>query len=144
MKEWFKSLSTTMQIVVFILVLLLVWFLLKSARGFIQSIGKVSESYGEQTALIAQGQQKSYTPSQYNSFADQLYFAMKGLGTDEDAIAQVMGAMQNDLDVITLTNSFGVRDGYNLQGWLRSDLSSSDVEKYVNSILRSKGITKTF
>lgn len=144
MKDWFNKLSPTMQIVVVVLGIVLLWFVFRTARGFLQRAGQMSEVIGEVASLQAQGVSKSYTNQQYNSYAERLYYAMKGFGTDEDEIASVFSDMQNDLDVIALVNAFGVRDGYTLQAWLRDDLSSSDINRYVNDILRMKGITKTF
>lgn len=145
MKETFYKLSPTMQVIVIVLGIILLWFLLRSARGFLQRAGQVSEVIGEVASLQAQGVSKSYTNNQYNSYADRLYYAMKGLGTDEEEIGRVFSDMQNDLDVIALTNAFGVRDGYTLQAWLRGDLgSAAEMNRYVNDILRMKGITKTF
>src|SRR5690606_4840034 len=127
-----------------IVVSVIAWFLFRTVRGYIQRAGQVSEGLGEQAVLIQQGQSKTYTNAQYNGYADDLYIAMDGMGTDEDTIGTVFQKMQNDLDVIALNNAFGVRDGYDLKTWLRGDLSPSDMNKYVNNILRQKGITKTF
>lgn len=133
-----------MQIAVLILACIIAWFIFRTARGYIQRAGQISETIGEQAVLTSQGMKKSYTNSQYNGFADDLYIAMKGIGTDEDMIGNVMSKMQNDLDVIALNNAYGIRDGYDLKTWLRNDLSPSDMNRYVNNILRQKGITKTF
>lgn len=143
MKQWFSKLSPVMQIVVIVVAIIAVWFVLKIAKNYAGRLGQYAESVGESAALESQGVKKTYTQSQYNSMASQLYFAMKGIGTDEDVIYTVFGKMQNDLDVIALTNAYGVRDGYDLQGWLRGDLSSSEMGK-VNTILANKGITKSF
>lgn len=144
MVKWFKTLSPTMQILLVIVLVIVAWLIFRNVRGFLQRAGQISETAGEVAALTAQGQQKSYTNSQYASFANQLYYAMKGWGTDEEAIGQVFSKMKNDLDVIALNNAFGVKDGYDLQGWLRGDLSAADMQTYVNGILASKGISKTF
>lgn len=132
-----------MQMVVVALAIIAIWFVFRIAKNYAGRIGQIADSVGETAALESQGVKKSYTQSQYNAFAGQLYYAMKGFGTDEEVIYSVFSKMQNDLDVIALTNAYGIRDGYDLQGWLRGDLSSSEMAK-LNNILSNKGITKQF
>jgi len=132
-----------MQIVVVLAVVLVVFLTIRAVKSYASRIGQYSEQLGEQAALVAQGQQKSYSQSQYNTMANQLYYALKGAGTDEETVYSVMGKMQNDLDIIALDNAFGMRDASSLQAWLRGDLSSSEMQQ-VNMILSNKGITKSF
>lgn len=91
------------------------------------------------------GQKQTYLDSQYNSYADVLYTAMDGLGTNFDAIMRVFGAMKNDLDVAKLISAFGIKEDYNLTEWLADDLSDwfGEPEK-LNKLLASKGITYRF
>ena len=90
----------------------------------------------------------SYTATQYNIMAEQLYVAMKNYwysyGTDEDSIKAVMQKMKNDADVLKLVNAFGNREGYDLAGWLRDDMEDPDMEEYVNGPLRANGVTFQF
>lgn len=83
----------------------------------------------------------SYSPSEMKTFADKLEKAMAGVGTDEDAVSDVMKKMNNDLDILLLIQSFGVRDDENLTEWLNGD----GVAELSNKILATKTkITKTF
>lgn len=143
MSKWFKELSPKQQIITVIVAIVLLWLAIKTVRSYASRIGQYSEQLGEQAALVAQGHQKTYSQIQYNTMANQLYYAMKGFGTDEETIFSIMGKMQNDLDVIELDKAFGMRDTYSLQAWLRRDLSSADMQK-VNMILSNKGISKSF
>lgn len=143
MSKWFKKLTPTQQIITVIVAIVLLWLAIKTVRSYASRIGQYSEQLGEQAALVAQGHQKTYSQIQYNTMANQLYYAMKGFGTDEETIFSIMGKMQNDLDVIELDKAFGMRDTYSLQAWLRGDLSSADMQK-VNMILSNKGISKSF
>ena len=97
------------------------------------------------------GQSKHYTKSEYYSMANQLYYAMYGAGTDEDQIKSVMKKMQSDLDVLELINAFGTKTGKyfssfsgGLSEWLHDELSTSDLETYVNAPLRSNGVSYQF
>lgn len=90
------------------------------------------------------GQQASYPDSQYINFADALYSAMDGWGTDEEAVQQVFQAMNNDIDVLKLTKAFGTRDGYSLSVWIGDDFDAEDKDTYINSILRRKDIKYQF
>lgn len=83
----------------------------------------------------------SYSPSQMSTFADSLYSAMEGFGTDEKIIEDVFGKMKNDLDILLLIDAYGVRDDENLSQWLQDD----GMTKTVNKILSTKAkISKRF
>jgi hypothetical protein len=97
----------------------------------------------------------SYNGSQYRAFADSLFEAMSGMGTDEEEIFNVFRQMKNTLDVLLLTKAFDIRDytddkfiifnikAMNLNQWLSAELSTSN-KKELNKILSSKGIKYTF
>jgi hypothetical protein len=99
------------------------------------------ENKAEQQALQAQGIELSYNPNEYVGFANKLYNAMDGWGTDEDAILEVYEKLRNDLDFLELEAAFGSKDGYTLQEWLRGDLSDYYFDK-INGMLQSQGVTK--
>jgi hypothetical protein len=133
MKDWFSKLSPKMQIILVIVALVILF----------KSAGLKAEAVGEIASLNANGIVRSYPDSQYTTFANKLYYAMKGIGTYTEDIYSVMRKMKNDVDVIHLTTAFGDKDGYSLSEWLSDDLSSSEMAK-VNDILSAKGITKSF
>ena len=85
----------------------------------------------------------SYNDADYTNYANRLYEAMKGLGTDEDAIFSVFMMMNTDSDVRKLINAFGSRKGENLAQWLLGDLSTSDIDE-INAILSKNGINYRF
>lgn len=85
----------------------------------------------------------SYPTTDYQNYANRLYVAMKGLGTDENAIYAVFNAMDNVSDVRQLVAAFGLQKDKTLSQWLLSELSAKDLQK-VNSILKAKGINYTF
>lgn len=150
MKNWFLKLSPVMQIVIIVILIVLVWQIWKMGKESFFKLKKNMETNAEEAALIASGQSKSYSSHQYTQMANQLYAAMKGAGTDYNSVGSVFAKMKNDLDVIELDKKFGMREGttwyggskmYSMQEWLRGDLSSSNMEKYVNGPMRKKGIT---
>jgi hypothetical protein len=99
------------------------------------------ENKAEQQALAAQGVTLSFPPNEYVGFANKLYNAMDGWGTDEDAILEVYEKLRNDLDFLELEAAFGSKDGYTLQEWLEGDLSQYYFDK-INGMLQSQGVTK--
>lgn len=101
------------------------------------------EDVKDDVTKLRRTQVPNYTDGQYNQFGQVLYTAMKGLGTDEDAIFRVFGYMRNDIDVAKLIVAFGVKDNDTLGAWLQDDLSSADMAK-INRILSSKGIKYQF
>jgi hypothetical protein len=85
----------------------------------------------------------SFTPAQMKGYAQTLFTAMDGAGTDEEAIHDVFSQLQNDLDVYLLIDAFGTRAGTSmfasstpsdLATWLNDDGQT----KAVNDILATK------
>jgi hypothetical protein len=92
----------------------------------------------------------TFSPSQYKTFAQNLFTAMDGAGTTWKDIHAVFSKMQNDLDILYLIDAFGTRAGTSifasstptdLSDWLSSDGVTNDV----NAILETKAkISKRF
>ena len=59
-----------------------------------------------------------------SNVADQIYDAIKGMGTDEDAIKSALSQCQNMHDVKAVVNSFKRNTGEELFRWLRGDLGT--------------------
>ena len=112
--------------------------------GFIRQTSQNVQTQGELNQWQNVGQTPSYQNTQYQIFADALLTAMKGFGTDEDAVKDVMNKMNNNADILKLIQVFGIRDGYGLSAWITDDFSAEDKDKYINQVLRSKGITYQF
>ena len=97
---------------------------------------------GELSNALLSGQKLSYAESQYKVFADKLFAAMSGLGTDSSAVYAVFNAMNNRADVLKLVTVFGVRKDESLAEWLNGEFWL-DVSK-INKILSTKGIDYQF
>lgn len=83
------------------------------------------------------------TPADAELHAQRLYTAMKGMGTDEDAIYSVFLNLKTKGDVLYLIQVFGVKDHETLVQWITSELNSKERTK-LNSILANKNIDYTF
>lgn len=83
------------------------------------------------------------TPADAELYAQRLYTAMKGMGTDEDAIYSVFLNLKTKGDVLYLIQVFGVKDHETLVQWITSELNSKERTK-LNSILANKNIDYTF
>jgi len=71
----------------------------------------------------------------WKTVANSLENAMKGLGTDEDTVYEIIyNTVSNQSEWYKLYNAFGVRDGENLLQWLKGDLSSSEYSKLMTWI----------
>jgi hypothetical protein len=115
--------------------------------GFIKQTTQNIQTSGELNQWENVGQTPSYQNTQYQIFADSISAAMAYWGpanTDEEAIRNVFKKMNNNADVLKLIAAFGIRDDWGLSKWLTYELSDEDKEKYVNQVLRSKGITYQF
>jgi hypothetical protein len=92
--------------------------------------------------------------SEMKSMSNQLFVAMDGYGTDEDAVLSVFKRMGNDADFAGVVAEFDVKEissgrgnpepNYKgaLLGALKSELSESWIKK-INAALSSKGISYT-
>ena len=125
----------------------------KLMEGTPPNTNLVDNSKNELNQLAQSGEVTHYTKTQLSGFADKLFTAMDGQGTDEDQIKEVFGYMQNKADVLELIKAFGIRDyedelfvvqQYNLSQWLNTELSASELNEYVNDPLKAKGIDYTF
>ena len=76
--------------------------------------------------------------SELSSIADSIYDAIKGMGTDEDAIAAGLGRCKNLHDVQALAKTFNSNTGETLIGWLDGDIDSEgDWNRYVLRPIRN-------
>jgi len=96
----------------------------------------------------------SYPLNQFNVYADQLFQAMDGNGTDEEAIYAIFRAMNNADDLSQLIVTYGTREITDPLPWnpnknmtlaaaLRDELDSEEL-KTVNMIIAGKAIKYSF
>ena len=85
----------------------------------------------------------SYPLSYYGIWAGDIYNAVEGMGTDEQAIFDVFKKLKNKDDVLQLISSFGIKDGETLSQWLIGDLGEDDRET-LNRLLNDKNINYQF
>lgn len=123
-------------IIVIIIILVIILIVYRQIKKTIQNkqdkdLVRESDQAIVQNAL-------TYTEADYKAMADKLYIAMKGLGTDEEAIYEVIGRLRTRSDWYALIKAFGVRKsgGFsgNLVQWLVDELDE-DERKRVNDML---------
>jgi len=85
------------------------------------------------------GSDITLTQEEFDSLCKRLYRAMKGRGTDEEAIWDVYERMNTRSDVLQLNKTYGTVEGETLKEWLYDDLTSDEI-MHLNSILSNKGI----
>jgi hypothetical protein len=95
-----------------------------------------------------QGTKYTYGAQQYLNFAESLYTAMDGVGTNEAGIKRVMDQMKTYDDVLALIQAYGKRKWSKWEIWdlnpkpltlaeaLESELSASEINTFVNNPLR--------
>jgi hypothetical protein len=95
--------------------------------------------------------QYTYGATQYLNFADTLFTAMNGPGTNEESIKRVMSSMKTYDDVLALITAYGKRKWSVWEFWdlnpkpltlaeaLESELDAKEIEKYVNEPLNKTG-----
>lgn len=79
----------------------------------------------------------------YQALANKIYQACKGFGTDEDAIYNAFGQLNNTADMLKLITVFGIKDSHDLDWWIRSELNRWEIKK-LNAQLSGKGIVYQF
>lgn len=142
MKEQWKKLPIlAKQIIVAVAIILLI-IISRRAMAYLSAKNSIIKDQGAVQAHQSAGETASFTTSQYKAMADKLYWAMKGWGTDEDAVFEVINALKNNVDFLKIRSEFGIRDGYDMKEWFYGDFSSSDIQK-INNLLYTKGITYT-
>lgn len=107
---WAKGVIFVGGAVVLVALGLTVKNMIKKAKG-----GKDTKSFKDDASkLEAQGMKASYSDSQYQAFANQIYESVRyAVGDDYPKVVQIMTSMNNDLDVAKLTMAYGKRQRYN-------------------------------
>ena len=95
-----------------------------------------------------QGTQYTYGAQQYLNFAESLFTAMDGVGTNESSIKRVIEQMKTYDDVLALIQAYGKRKWSKWELWdinpkpltlaeaLESELSATEINTFVNTPLR--------
>jgi len=94
---------------------------------------------------------QTYPDSMYAGWKTALYKAMDGVGTNTDAIKNIMGYMFSDTDVVKLIDTFGIMNRKTnnpfsseaiplaLPGWFAEELSANEIFD-INKILSKRNI----
>lgn len=147
-----KVVRTAIWGVVAILAIVLILVLIPKIKALFGGFGNLI------TGATVSPSNLTYPKPQYVIFADQIFTAVDGAQTDEDAIYEVFNSMETYDDISQLIVAYGVREvsdpggfgwwvgqknQYNLAQSLRADLDSSELAK-VNQILAQKEIKYKF
>lgn len=117
-------------------------FFVFKAKTSVEAVAAAKKNIDDANAEI-DTEKITLTPAQYATIASKLYRAMKGVGTDEDAIYDAISMLNTRSDLMYVITVFGSKDGMTLSEWIADELSSSEIA-HLNSILISKGINYTF
>lgn len=128
-------------IVLVIVVLVVFWNRIKAAFQSLVNKGANVTALNEHEAET--GERPTLSTVTYTALANKLYQAFKGLGTDEDAVYKVFNQLNNTADVLKLISVYGLKDGHDLDWWMRSELNRWELKK-VNTIMSNKGIAYAF
>lgn len=128
-------------IVLVIIVLVVFWNRIKAAFQSLVNKGANVTALNEHEAET--GEHPTLSTVTYTALANKLYQAFKGLGTDEDAIYKVFNQLNNTADILKLVSVYGIKDGHDLDWWMRSELNRWELKK-VNAILSNKSIAYQF
>ena len=153
MKNFWGGLSSMQKIIAVIIFMVLIWFFYNRFKGALMGAASKIKAGGEIAQLENAGIKPSYSDSTFEKMADDLFEAMDGIGTDTATVFSTFKKLKNDADFIKLNAAFGVRAGSDnlfglmededLAGWIKDDLSSTEITK-LNGQLKAQGISKSF
>jgi hypothetical protein len=141
----------------------LAWLIIAGGVGFvIYKAGKglsaafkeflKGRDFNQELANKSKTRPATYTATQYKIYADNLFDAFTGPGTDESRVRAVFAAMKSDTDVLELIKAYGTRDGgaywyspkMTLIEQIPYDLTDSEIATYVNAPLTANGVSYKF
>lgn len=132
-------------LIIWVIILIgIVWAIYKGI-GFIQD--KI-DNYNQTKDFNVEKENLSFSNSEFQSMANQIFNAMDGAGTSTDVIYNVLGKLQTKDDYNMLVKTFGVRSTTSFISsfsgtmivWFSDELSNAEIKK-VNNILSKFGIT---
>lgn len=95
---------------------------------------KADAGKAELASIKIDSKRLNYAPEKYMMLANKLYDAMKGWGTNDQAILDVFTLTRNLDDVKAVIKAFGVRDSMNLGQYLRDELGETRLTAFGLSI----------
>jgi len=127
-------------IVIIVIILIIIYIIYRRISKAIQDSKDKQLVSSADDAIIQNA--LTYPTADYKAMADKLFIAMDGVGTDEDAIKEVLNKLRTKSDWYALVKAFGIRKSTsiwssftgNLVQWLANELSGND-RKEVNDIL---------
>lgn len=129
-----KIIAWLIIIIILVIIIIFINKTIKKLKQNKQDKDLVKES--EQAIVLGN---LTYTEADYKAMADKLYIAMKGIGTDEEAIYEVIGRLRTRSDWYALVKAFGIRKSGSFSGnlvqWLSDELDETERAR-VNYILQ--------
>lgn len=157
-KQFFYEKLNWQHIVLIVLIVIALYFLTKNlskwTKSMLEKLKMNQKDKQLEEELKKPGNEPTYMLREYLNFANVLENAMKGLGTDEEAIYQIYKKMRTVGDIAELEKAFGIRrwsptgdkidnkifgHDFDLVGWLQKELTDSEIAK-INQIFMSKNI----
>lgn len=143
---------------ILIIALIILSYVKKGFKGIAPSIGigrtneeiQKAESYVKEVAKTTDKKKLSYKPENFVNWAQVLYSAYKGVGTDETTAKRIFSYVNNIDDLKALVVAFGIRDGMNLNEYTRDELSNFSPSPWtftitaLNEMLAKKKINYRF
>ena len=137
-----KVKTVLIVVAIIIVVVIMTWGIMKLTGAS----KKIDDKLAEQKLsdiIDSEISNHSLSELEATTYAQKLYTAMKGLGTDEEAIYEVFSQLRSYSDILYLMKVFGVKDRKTLAEWLTAELNSKERQK-LNDILSEKGIAYKF
>lgn len=135
--------------VLILIIVLIILNRISKIFGDDEEAKKAAEKYVDEVRKDIDFSKLTQSESVYVGWANQLYNAMKGVGTDSALIESIFQQIRSNDDLRYLIVKFGVRGDEDLIGWLNDDLPirSSVILggtsiNYLNEVLKENGLTE--
>ena len=135
--EWFSNPKIAISLGIMVLIAgVVLWFFWDKIRDAIHAaktqhkLQQDASQYGAATL----------TDTQIRSLAEQIYRAMKGWGTNEAQVANVLSQLGNNADYAALCNAYYSLAQGSLDSRISTEGTTSELKQW-RAILQGKGIT---
>lgn len=134
-----------LTIVVAVVGMIVLYVVGRKVKSLFDAWKDQQDNKSELQLLQLSGVTPSFNNSWYESQARKVYaganWTWYDWNCDEETTISALSQLENDMDFLKLVEAFGVRDGYDMYGFVRSCLNETEIDR-VHNVWSSKGITK--
>ena len=140
-----KKARVGLIITVSIIGLIVLFVVTRKVKSFVVAFKDQQDNKSEKQVLKLQGHKLSFPLQWYEAQARKIYnssnWTWYDWNCDETNTMNALQELKNDLDYLELVAQFGIRDGYDIHGFIDGCLNQEEKDQ-VNNVWAGKGIKK--